>query len=240
MIMTIANRLRGTFGWFAKVFGALIFLVSYYFTGSVLISLLFGVGYWIGELICGWGDHVGNITVRRFKEFLKFPEDGSEVGIRWLTSVITHPKLWKLHIENAKRGIYNWYPKIINTELKGYSLAKLFKISVERKDIETFNISNPLLYSRVFLFIRGLAWWLFPMIGVALLFNSVLCGLIGLLVLAIGFPICAELGYIFRDKISISKFGLSFVGGWELQEGFYGIWQDLVLIAYIVWYYINF
>ena len=46
---------------------------------------------------------------------------------------------------------------------------------------------------------------------------------------------CAELGYYFRDKIAIEKFGLSYVGGWELQEGFYGVLQDLVLIGVVVW-----
>lgn len=35
------------------------------------------------------------------------------------------------------------------------------------------------------------------------------------------------------------KFGLPFVGGWELQEGFYGILQDLVLIGVIVWMLMN-
>ena len=49
----------------------------------------------------------------------------------------------------------------------------------------------------------------------------------------------AYLGYYFRDKIAIEKFGLSYVGGWELQEGFYGVLQDLVFIGVVVWNLMN-
>ena len=47
----------------------------------------------------------------------------------------------------------------------------------------------------------------------------------------IGFPIACEIGYLLRDKISFEKYGLEFRGGWELQEGAYGLMQDLVLIT---------
>ena len=137
MIMTIANRLRGTYGWFARVFGLAATIAVYLFSGSWVIAVLMGVGYWLGELWCGWGDHVGKTTGRRWKVFEKFPPDGSDVGVRWLTSVIVYPNLWKLHWANAKKGIYNLYPKLVNFEVKGYSLAKLLKIDVQCKLIET-------------------------------------------------------------------------------------------------------
>ena len=104
------NRLRGTYGWFAKVFGVVATTVLYFITGSWAIGLLAGVGYWLGELWCGWGDHVGNTTGRRWKVFEKFPPDGGDVGVRWLTSVIVYPNLLKLHWASAKKGIYNLYP----------------------------------------------------------------------------------------------------------------------------------
>ena len=49
----------------------------------------------------------------------------------------------------------------------------------------------------------------------------------------------AYLGYYFRDKIVVEKFGLSYVGGWELQEGFYGVLQDLVFGGIAIWMLMN-
>ena len=90
---------------------------------------------------------------------------------------------------------------------------------------------NWLNYCRLALTIRGLYWWLptlAPLYFVG--FNPyVLLGCIAFL--SVGFPIACELGYYFRDKISFEKYGLEFRGGWELQEGFYGLMQDLVLIT---------
>lgn len=86
-------------------------------------------------------------------------------------------------------------------------------------------------YCRVALTIRGFYWWLptlAPLYFVG--FNPlVLLGCI--LFLSVGFPIACEIGYLLRDKISFEKYGLEFRGGWELQEGAYGLMQDLVLIT---------
>ena len=86
-------------------------------------------------------------------------------------------------------------------------------------------------YCRVALTIRGFYWWLptlAPLYFVG--FNPLfLAGCITFL--SIGFPIACELGYYFRYKVSFEKFGLSYSGGWEIQEGFYGLMQDLVLIG---------
>ena len=86
-------------------------------------------------------------------------------------------------------------------------------------------------YCRVALAIRGFYWWLptlAPLYFVG--FNPlVLLGCI--LFLSVGFPIACEIGYSLRDKISFEKYGLEFRGGWELQEGAYGLMQDLVLIT---------
>jgi hypothetical protein len=91
--------------------------------------------------------------------------------------------------------------------------------------------TNFIEYSRVALTIRGFYWWLptlAPLYFVG--FNPlVLLGCI--LFLSVGFPIACEIGYLLRDKISFGKYGLEFRGGWELQEGAYGLMQDLALIT---------
>ena len=43
-MMTIANRLRGTYGWFARVFGLTVTIAVYLFSGSWVIAVLMGVG----------------------------------------------------------------------------------------------------------------------------------------------------------------------------------------------------
>ena len=73
------------------------------------------------------------------------------------------------------------------------------------------------------------------MIAVGMYTNWIVA-VVGLAVLSFGWPLCAELGYVFRDKIAIEKFGLSYVGGWELQEGFYGVLQDLVLVVLVLFW----
>ena len=230
-MMWLANRIRGTYGWFAAVFGVALTAIMYLASGSWVIAALIGVGYWFGEMVCGYGDHIGNVTTHRFNKFKYFPKDGDAVGARWLTSVIVYPKLWKLHITNAKVGLWNVYPRTMNLSIKGYSLARFFKVSVQMREIKEFDISNAMTYARVFLVIRGFYWWLLPMIGVSLWVGSFKVGAIALAVLSFGWPLCTELGYKSSGKISFHKFGLDYEGGWELQEGFYGFIQDLTFIS---------
>lgn len=86
-------------------------------------------------------------------------------------------------------------------------------------------------YCRVALSIRGLYWWLPTLAPLYFVGFSVEVLTIMILALSIGFPIACELGYYFRDKVSFEKYGLSYSGGWEIQEGFYGLMQDLVFIV---------
>ena len=96
--------------------------------------------------------------------------------------------------------------------------------------------TNFIDYSRVALTIRGFYWWLptlAPLYFVG--FNPlVLLGCI--LFLSVGFPISCEIGYRTSKLFSFEKFGLSYVGGWELQEGFYGMLQDLVLVVLVLFW----
>ena len=86
-------------------------------------------------------------------------------------------------------------------------------------------------YCRVALTIRGFYWWLPTLAPLYFVGFSVESLAIAIILLSVGFPLACELGYYFRDKVSFEKFGLSYSGGWELQEGFYGLMQDIVIIA---------
>ena len=48
-MMTIANRLRGTYGWFAKVNGVVLGLLVYLVFGNLYVSLAVAIGYVLGE-----------------------------------------------------------------------------------------------------------------------------------------------------------------------------------------------
>lgn len=95
-------------------------------------------------------------------------------------------------------------------------------------------LDNFVNYCRVALTIRGFYWWLPTLAPLYFVGFSVELLTAMILLLSIGFPIACELGYYFRDKISFEKFGLSYRGGWELQEGFYGLMQDIVLVSLIL------
>ena len=233
-ILGAPNRLRGSYGWFAGVFGIVITATMYFATGSWLVAMLFGVGYWLGEAICGWGDHIGNLTIHRWSKFGYFPQDGDTVGVRWLTSVIVYPKLWRLHLKNAVIGLWNIYPRTMSMTVKGWSIGRILGISVQLKPIEEFVIDKAMTYNRAFLVIRGIYWWLLPMIGLAVWTGSAVLGVAGLVLLSFGWVVCAELGYYYSDKVKFKLFGLSFEGGWELQELFYGVWQTMV-IGTLIW-----
>ena len=90
-------------------------------------------------------------------------------------------------------------------------------------------------YCRVALTIRGFYWWLptlAPLYFVG--FNPLfLAGCITFL--SIGFPIACELGYRTSKMFEFNKYGFSVVGGWEHQEVWYGLMQDIVLILLIVY-----
>ena len=98
-----------------------------------------------------------------------------------------------------------------------------------------------LKYCRVALFLRGLYWFiptLAPLYFVG--FHPLL--LLGCaLFLGVGFPLACEIGYYLGEvkKKDYSFFGLSIVGGWEIQEVAYGVMQDLVVVALIVSYLVN-
>ena len=103
-----------------------------------------------------------------------------------------------------------------------------------RKLVPNYLTDGFLNYCRVALTIRGFYWWLPTLAPLYFVGFSIELLTAMILLLSISFPIACELGYYFRDKISFEKFGLSYRGGWELQEGFYGLMQDIVLVSLIL------
>ena len=88
-------------------------------------------------------------------------------------------------------------------------------------------------YCRVAMVIRGFVWWIVPMIGLWFVgFNPYML-LACLIFLSIGFPLACELGYYSAKRFSYQREGFSIVGGWEHQEVWYGLMQDLVIITLV-------
>ena len=182
-MMLILNRLRGTYGWFAKVVGVVLGLLTYLVWHDVYVALMVAIGYVAGESF-GWGEWIGNLTTNRKNKTDTLEDEGENNGIKYI----------------ATKLVPNWNVAFIK-------------------------------YCRVALGIRGIYWWLPTLAPLYFVGFSVELLTLMILALSVGFPIACELGYYFRDKVSFEKFGLSYSGGWELQEGFYGLMQDLVLIG---------
>ena len=89
-------------------------------------------------------------------------------------------------------------------------------------------------YCRVALTIRGFYWWLptlAPLYFVG--FNPLL--LLGCITfLSVGFPIACEIGYRTAKLFSFEKYGFSVRGGWEHQEVWYGLFQDVVIFILLL------
>ena len=182
-MMLILNRLRGTYGWFAKVNGVVLGLLFYLLVGNPYLSLVIAIGYVLGESF-GWGDWVGCLTTNR-NSYKDTTDEGKSNGIMWLSQKI----------------VPDWG-------------------------------TNFIYYSRVALAIRGLYWWL-PTLAPLYFVTDDLLIAVSILFLSIGFPIACEIGYLLRNK-DYSFWKLSYKGGWEMQEGVYGLMQDVVLIGLLI------
>lgn len=109
--MTIANRLRGTYGWFAKVNGVVLGLLIYIVFGNLYVSLVVTIGYVLGESF-GWGDWVGCLTSNR-NNYKDTTDEGKSNGIMWLSQKIVPD--WKTNFIDYSRvaltirGFYWWF-----------------------------------------------------------------------------------------------------------------------------------
>lgn len=94
-------------------------------------------------------------------------------------------------------------------------------------------------YCRVALTIRGFYWWLptlAPLYFVG--FNPYYLA-IAVVLLGVGFPIACEIGYRTSKLFSLNKPYFQMTGGWEHQEVWYGVIQDLVFIGLGISYWIG-
>ena len=124
--MTIANRLRGTYGWFAKVNGVVLGLLVYLVFGNLYVSLAVTIGYVLGESF-GWGLWLGSIAERAdgYSLYLKGEREGANNGIHWLASNIIEPtkETWLNYCRVAmvKRGFYWYVPTLTPLYFVGFS-----------------------------------------------------------------------------------------------------------------------
>jgi hypothetical protein len=204
-MFTILNRLRGTYGWMSKVTGIILGLLVYAIFDNYYVAIAVTLGYVLGESF-GWGDWVGELSVNKTNKAPAVTTDGVNNGIFFLANkIIDYRREW--------------------TE-----------------------------YCRLALAIRGMYWWLclIPLYWVGV--NAMII-VIAILLLAVGFPIACELGYRSRDIFGLHKIynenkkviGSKIVykgkvkktlkqkiffieGGWEHQELYYGIMQDIVIL----------
>ena len=86
-----------------------------------------------------------------------------------------------------------------------------------------------LKYCRVALVLRGLYWWTPTLIALCFITNPFLV-ISCVIVLALSFPLACELGY-HTSKLWNFKY---MTGGWEHQEVWYGLFQDMVLISLFI------
>lgn len=178
-MFTIFNRYRGTYGWFAKVVGVVLGLLTYLVWNDVYVSIAVAIGYVLGESF-GWGEWVGTLTSNATA--YEVNDEGKNNGIKWLASKIVNP-------------------------------------DKEYRE-----------YCRVALTIRGFYWWgltLSPLYFVADWFAITLA----IFILSIAFPIACELGRSTSPLFSFEYKTFSIKGGWEHQELWYGLIQDIVLIC---------
>ncbi len=182
MMFTILNRYRGTYGWFAKVNGVVLGLLTYLVYGDVYVSLMVAIGYIVGESF-GWGEWIGCLTTNATSYVEN--EEGKNNGIRWLAT------------------------KIINPD-KEYRE-----------------------YCRVALTIRGFYWWILTLSPLYFVADAYIVTL-AIVLLSIAFPIACELGRLTAPLFSFEYKTFSIKGGWEHQEVWYGLTQDIVLIGVIL------
>ena len=94
-------------------------------------------------------------------------------------------------------------------------------------------------YCRVALTIRGFYWWLptlAPLYFVG--FNPYYLA-IAVVLLGVGFPLACEIGYRTQKLFSVDKPYFHMTGGWEHQEVWYGVIQDLVFIGLAIIYWMG-
>ncbi len=162
-MFTLLNRLRGTYGVYAKINGLILSFLFYLYTTDLHTSLALGVCYVIGESF-GWGKWIGGVyskyelpaTVEIISD-----KEGRRNGIHYLASLIVpETENYYLYCLTALsiRGFYWFSITLLPLVIGGYisiflylSLATLlgvgFPLSVElaRLSEEKFSFSSKYL-----------------------------------------------------------------------------------------------
>ena len=184
-MFTILNRYRGTYGWFAKVNGVVLGLLTYLVWGDVYVSIAVIIGYVLGESF-GWGEWVGNLTGGKKDTVKTLEDEGANNGIQWL----------------SKKVVPNYQYEFIK-------------------------------YCRVALIIRGFYWWL-PTLSPLYFVADWFAVTLAIFILSVGFPIACELGRLTAPLFSFEYKTFSIKGGWEHQEVWYGLMQDIVFVGVVL------
>lgn len=184
-MFTIFNRYRGTYGWFAKVNGVVLGLLTYLVWVDVYVSIAVIIGYVLGESF-GWGEWVGNLTGGKKDTIKTLEDEGANNGIQWL----------------SKKIVPNYLDNFVN-------------------------------YCRVALTIRGFYWWALTLAPLYFVANAYIITL-AIILLSFGFPLACELGYRTSKLFSFKYKTFSIKGGWEHQEVWYGLMQDIVFVGVVL------
>jgi len=126
----------------------------------------------------------------------------------WIGNLSVHRNSTTKQLEDGKSNGIQWLAKKIVPDYK----------------------YNYIRYCNVALTIRGLYWWLPTLLPLYFVGFTLIHLVIAITFLAIGFPIACYLGYR-TSKIWNFKY---MNGGWEHQEVWYGLMQDIVLISLIL------
>lgn len=184
-MFTILNRYRGTYGWFAKIVGVVLGLLTYLAWGNIYVSIAVTIGYAAGESF-GWGEWIGNLTGGKKDTTKTLEDEGVKNGIQWL----------------SKKIVPNYQYEFIK-------------------------------YCRVALTLRGFYWWL-PTLSPLYFISDAYTITLAIILLSFGFPLACELGYRTSPLFSLEYKTFSVKGGWEHQEIWYGLMQDIVLIGVVL------
>ena len=117
------NRLRGTYGWFAKVNGVVLGLLVYLVFCNPYVSLAVTIGYVLGESF-GWGDWVGCLTTNR-NNYKDTTDEGKSNRIMWLSQKIVPD--WRTNfvyysrVALTIRGFYWAMPTLAPLYFVGFS-----------------------------------------------------------------------------------------------------------------------
>ena len=94
-------------------------------------------------------------------------------------------------------------------------------------------------HCRVALTIRGFYWWLPTLAPLYFVGFDPYYLTIAVVLLGVGFPIACEIGYRTQKLFSVNKPYFHMTGGWEHQEVWYGVIQDLVFIGLGISYWMG-